>query len=164
LQLPRVRAGGRRCREGARTLARAEDESSKPPVVYNKQFGYSRKDVILICVGILGLGYALYYGLQAFGVEAAMAGSFTQLIIFIGLSVGWVGSYVYRVANKVRLRRRECARWAWRPAAAARSGWPAPLQKMTYVQQLEQYEEAVMKKRLEELTEDELERMMKEGK
>jgi Protein of unknown function (DUF3007) len=68
---------------------------------YNKEFGYSRKDVILIGVGLIALGYAVYYGLQATGVEANMAGNITQLLIFIGLCVGWVGTYVFRVANKV---------------------------------------------------------------
>ena len=40
----------------------------------------------------------------------------------------------------------------------------ANLQKMTYVQQLQDYETAVMKKRLEEMTEDELERMLNDKK
>ena len=44
------------------------------PVKYNTEFGYSRKDVILIGVGLIALGYALYYGLQAAGMEAGMAG------------------------------------------------------------------------------------------
>ena len=43
-------------------------------VVYNKEFGYSRKDVILIGVGLIAFGYALYYGLQANGMEAGYAG------------------------------------------------------------------------------------------
>ena len=30
----------------------------------NTEFGYSRKDVILIGAGMIGAGYALYYGLQ----------------------------------------------------------------------------------------------------
>ena len=34
---------------------------------------------------------------------------------------------------------------------------------MTYVKQLEQYEEAVMRKRVEEMTETELEEMVKEA-
>jgi hypothetical protein len=37
------------------------------------------------------------------------------------------------------------------------------LQKMTYVTQLEEYEEAVMKKRLEEMPEDELQRLLLES-
>ena len=39
----------------------------------------------------------------------------------------------------------------------------ARVQKMTYVTQLEEYEEAVMKKRLEEMTEDEVQRLMQES-
>lgn len=30
----------------------------------NTEFGYSRKDIILLGVGLIGLGYAAYYGLQ----------------------------------------------------------------------------------------------------
>ncbi len=56
----------------ASVIPRATDE--KPGVVYNKEFGYSRKDVLLIGVGLIALGYALYYGLQALGVEAGYAG------------------------------------------------------------------------------------------
>ena len=74
----------------------------------------------------------MYYGLQAMGMDAAMAGNWVQLMIFLGICVGWIGSYLFRVATK----------------------------QMTYARQLEEYEEAVMKKRLEELPEAELERMM----
>lgn len=36
-----------------------------PPLpLQNTEFGYSRKDIILLGVGLIGLGYALYYGLQ----------------------------------------------------------------------------------------------------
>ena len=83
-------------------VAKAEDRETEP-VQYNQEFGYSRKDVLLIGVGLVALGYAMYYGLQATGMEAGMAGNFTQLIIFVGLCVGWIGSYVFRVANKVAL-------------------------------------------------------------
>jgi hypothetical protein len=159
------------------------------------EFGYSRKDVILIGAGLIGLGYALYYGLQvrcarvcgmmgaglgcvglsfcvhrspskwtcwrsagcwlaslvhihvyglrlagsrppccrqtprchgrpapaaAFrsvppntlrgpaalapqyaGLDAGVAGNWVQLVIFLGICVGWVGSYLIRVATKV---------------------------------------------------------------
>lgn len=30
----------------------------------NTEFGYSRKDIILIGAGLIGFGFALYYGLQ----------------------------------------------------------------------------------------------------
>lgn len=97
----------------------------------NTEFGYSRKDVILIGLGLIGLGYVMYYGLQAAGMDAGMAGNWVQLVIFLGICVGWVGSYLWRVATK----------------------------QMTYVKQLEDYEEAVMRKRLEEMPETELENL-----
>ena len=40
---------------------------------------------------------------------------------------------------------------------------PPSAQQMTYARQLQDYEEAVMRKRLEELPEQELERLMDEG-
>lgn len=84
-------------------VARSSDGQSKDkPVAYNKQFGYSRKDVLLIGGGLIGLGFGLYYGLQAFGMDAGIAGNWVQLIIFMGICVGWVSTYLFRVATKVR--------------------------------------------------------------
>ena len=100
---------------------------------YNKEFGYSRKDIILIGAALIALGYAMYYGLQAFGMEAGYAGNWVQLIVFVGICVFWVSTYVYRVATK----------------------------QMTYVKQLEQYEDAVMRKRLEEMTQSEIDELTK---
>lgn len=37
---------------------------TRPRLQRNTEFGYSRKDVILIGAGLIGAGYALYYGLQ----------------------------------------------------------------------------------------------------
>jgi hypothetical protein len=82
--------------------ALAEKGQDEPAVNYNKEFGYSRKDVVLIGVGLVAVGYALYYGFQSAGVDPFMAGNFTQLIIIVGLCVLWVGSYVFRVMNKVQ--------------------------------------------------------------
>jgi hypothetical protein len=65
------------------------------------QFGYTRKDVILLGVGILGLGYALYYGLQAAGYDALVAGNIVQIFVFLGIGVGYISTYIFRVANKV---------------------------------------------------------------
>jgi hypothetical protein len=76
----------------------------------------------------------MYYGLQATGMDAGMAGNWVQLVIFLGICVAWIGSYLYRVANK----------------------------DMTYVKQLQDYEDAVMRKRLEEMPEAEVEAMMSE--
>ncbi len=69
--------------------------------MYNTEFGYSRKDIFLIGAGLIGLGYAMYYGLQAMGMEPGYAGNWVQLIIFLGICVGWISTYVYRVATKV---------------------------------------------------------------
>lgn len=65
------------------------------------QFGYTRKDVILLGGGIIGFGYALYYGLQAAGVDSLVAGNFVQLFVFLGIGVGYISTYLFRVANKV---------------------------------------------------------------
>merc|ERR1712100_592463 len=92
-------------------------------------FGYNRRDVLLIGAGLISLGYGLYYGLQKIGVEPGIAGNWVQMVIFLGISVGWVSTYFYRVATK----------------------------NTTYFQQLRDYEEAVMAKRLEEMTEIEIE-------
>jgi hypothetical protein len=100
----------------------------------NKEFGYSRKDVILIGVGIFAIGYGLYYGAQALGVDANAAGNYVQLFIFLGICVGYISTYIFRVANK----------------------------DMTYAKQLDAYEERVMQKRLEEMPETERERLMEE--
>lgn len=53
--------------------------------------------------GIIGFGYALYYGLQAAGVDALVAGNFVQLFVFLGIGVGYISTYLFRVANKVVL-------------------------------------------------------------
>lgn len=74
----------------------------------------------------------MYYGLQAVGVSAGIAGNYVQLFVVLGLCIGWVGSYIFRVANK----------------------------DMTYVKQLQNYEEDVMAKRLEEMPESEREKLM----
>lgn len=103
--------------------------------VYNTEFGYTRKDIFLLGAGLIALGYVMYYGLQATGMDAGMAGNWVQLTIFLGICVGYVSTYVYRVATK----------------------------QMTYVKQLEQYEEAVMRRRLEEMTEAEVSQMVTEA-
>jgi hypothetical protein len=71
-------------------------------VDYNKEFGYSRKDVLIIIVGLIGLGVVMYEGLQAMGMDAGIAGNWVQATIFLGICVGWVSTYLWRVANKVR--------------------------------------------------------------
>lgn len=190
----------------------SQQKSEEPPVKYNTEFGYSRKDILLIGAGLIALGYALYYGLQATGMEAGMAGNWVQLIIFMGICVGWVSTYLFRVATKVRRIRpwpqrapvqrrlvgtalpagmakgdgselpgaqrvaRRAATWRARlrraasaaahalcPSWVPRQPHAARAQQMTYVKQLEAYEDAVMRKRLEEMTEEEMADLVREA-
>ncbi|GMH45930.1 hypothetical protein BSKO_13894 [Bryopsis sp. KO-2023] len=117
-------------------IVRAEPEkkSSEEPVAYNTEFGYSRKDVVLIGVGLIGGGFALKYGFQFAGVDPLQAGNYAQLVIFLGGLVAWVATYVFRVSTK----------------------------NMTYVEQLKNYESSVMEKRLDEMTDAEKEQLMQE--
>ena len=93
-----------------------EGETDEPPVVYNRDFGYSRKDVILIgfitigppthhasfdVTGVSGAGYGLYYGLQFFGMDELQAGSTSQLVVFVCVLMTWVSTYLFRVGSKV---------------------------------------------------------------
>ncbi|KFM24688.1 hypothetical protein F751_2405 [Auxenochlorella protothecoides] len=105
-------------------------QSSKEPI----EFGHTRKDVVLIGVGLIGVGYAMYYGLQALGLDAGSAGNWVQLSVFLGICVFWIGSYIWRVGTK----------------------------NMTYAKQLSDYEAAVMQKRFEELPEAEIQSILKE--
>lgn len=87
----------------SRVVMRAEpDAQGESKVVYNTEFGYSRKDVLVIIVALIGLGVVMYEGLQAMGMDAGLAGNWVQLTIFMGICVGWVSTYLYRVANKVK--------------------------------------------------------------
>lgn len=97
-------------------------------------FGYSRKDVILIGLGVTFLGIALKSGLEFAGFDPLQAGNVVQLVLVLGLTVGWISTYIFRVSNK----------------------------EMTYAQQLRDYESKVMEKRLESLTEAELQVLLQE--
>jgi hypothetical protein len=79
-----------------------EEENTSSEFKRNTEFGYSRKDVILIGVGLIAFGYILYYGLQASGMDAGMAGNWVQLIIFLGICVGWIGSYLFRYVGEAK--------------------------------------------------------------
>ncbi|CAI5487792.1 unnamed protein product, partial [Closterium sp. Naga37s-1] len=109
---------------------RAEAQPEKPEG--RPPFGYTRLDVILIGVGITVAGVALKYGLELAGFDSFQSGSVVQLVLVLGLCLVWTASYVWRVGNK----------------------------EMTYVKQLKDYEDAVMKKRLEAMPEAELEAML----
>ncbi|XP_022735572.1 uncharacterized protein LOC111288881 isoform X2 [Durio zibethinus] len=68
------------------------------------------------------------------GVDPLQAGNVVQLVMVLGLTVGWISTYIFRVSNK----------------------------EMTYAQQLRDYEVKVMQKRLEGLTEAELEALLEQ--
>jgi membrane protein implicated in regulation of membrane protease activity len=92
-----------------------------------------RIDVIGIGFGVFAAGGIIYLVLRLVGLDSLNAGLWSQVIFLAGL-IGWVVTYLTRVLSK----------------------------NMTYNQQLEDYEEAVLKKRLEEMTPEELEALQQE--
>ncbi|KAM7278154.1 hypothetical protein ACFE04_005288 [Oxalis oulophora] len=109
----------------------SKDDSSEQSKI---PFGYTRKDVILIGVVVTLLGFGLKSGLEFAGVDPLQAGNVVQLVLVLGLIIGWISTYIFRVSNK----------------------------EMTYAQQLRDYESKVMEKRLESLTEAELEVLLEQ--
>uniref|UniRef100_A0A2P2L9A0 Uncharacterized protein n=1 Tax=Rhizophora mucronata TaxID=61149 RepID=A0A2P2L9A0_RHIMU len=63
--------------------------------------------------------YVLLFTLQFAGVDPLQAGNVVQLVMVLGLTVGWISTYIFRVSNK----------------------------EMTYAQQLHDYEKKVMEVR-----------------
>jgi Protein of unknown function (DUF3007) len=86
-----------------------------------------RIDAILITLGVFVAGGLAYLLLKVVGLEGVQAGIWSQVALVLGL-LGWVSTYIYRALN----------------------------QKMSYVQQLKDYEEAVIQKRYEEMTPEQL--------
>lgn len=84
-------------------------------------------DAISIALGAFLAGGLVYLLLQGLGLGSQTAGIWSQGILGIGL-LSWVLTYLFRVGR----------------------------QQMTYNQQLKNYQEAVLQKRLEELTPEEL--------
>lgn len=111
-----------------RCLVRCESGATDEKV----PFGYTRKDVLLIGLGLTVFGVGLKYGLEFVGVDPLKAGNVVQLVMVLGLTIGWVSTYIFRVSSK----------------------------EMTYAKQLKDYEEKVIQKRLEELPEAELESLL----
>ncbi|NJM67172.1 MAG: DUF3007 family protein [Acaryochloris sp. RU_4_1] len=87
-----------------------------------------RIDAIAIGLGVFLGGGLIYVGLRVLGIEPQSAGLWSQVIFAAGL-VGWVASYFLRVVTG----------------------------NMTYNQQREEYENALLEKRLQEMTPEELE-------
>lgn len=86
-----------------------------------------RLDVILIGLGILLGSGGVYITLQWIGIDSLDAGIWTQVILVAGL-LGWLATYGFRALTKT----------------------------MTYNQQLKDYEDAVLQKRLDEMSPEEL--------
>ncbi|PHT34094.1 hypothetical protein CQW23_25894 [Capsicum baccatum] len=103
-------------------------------ILMQTPFGYTRKDVLLIGIGVTLLGVGLKSGLEYLGFDPLQAGNVVQLVLVLGLTVGWISTYIFRVSNK----------------------------EMTYAQQLRDYESKVMEKRLESLTEAELQVLLEQ--
>ncbi|MFG6096134.1 DUF3007 family protein [Leptolyngbyaceae cyanobacterium CCMR0082] len=92
-----------------------------------------RIDVIGVGLGIFVAGGGLYLALSMAGLDGLSAGIWSQ-VIFTGGLLGWVFTYLTRVFSK----------------------------KMTYNQQLKDYEDAVLQKRLDEMSEEELAQLQAE--
>ena len=86
-----------------------------------------RIDVIGIGIGVFLIGGGLYLGFRIAGLDGLSAGVWSQ-VIFVGGLLGWVATYLTRVVGK----------------------------DMTYDQQLKEYEDAVLQKRLDEMTPEQL--------
>ncbi|MBX2864504.1 MAG: DUF3007 family protein [Leptolyngbyaceae cyanobacterium MAG.088] len=92
-----------------------------------------RIDVIGIGLGVFVAGGGLYLLFSLAGFDGISAGIWSQ-VIFAGGLLGWVITYLTRVFS----------------------------QKMTYNQQLQDYEDAVLQKRLDEMSDEELAQLQAE--
>jgi len=92
-----------------------------------------RIDALGIGLGVFVAAGLVYLALQLFGLDGINAGIWTQAVLVV-LLIGWSLTYLFRVGNK----------------------------QMTYNQQLKDYEEAVMQKRLEEMSPEELAQLQQE--
>ncbi|PSN18973.1 DUF3007 domain-containing protein [filamentous cyanobacterium CCP5] len=87
-----------------------------------------RIDILGIGLGLFLVGGSIYLAFRVFGLDDLSAGIWSQVVL-VGIVVVWLVSYLVR----------------------------ATTQSMTYNQQLKDYEEAVLQKRLDELSPEELE-------
>ncbi|WP_088892630.1 DUF3007 family protein [Leptolyngbya ohadii] len=92
-----------------------------------------RIDVIGIGFGIFAAGGIIYLILQYAGLDSISAGIWSQALLVGGL-VGWLLTYLFRVLTK----------------------------NMTLAEQMRNYEDAVLQKRLEEMSPEELEKLQAE--
>ncbi|QDZ39419.1 DUF3007 family protein [Euhalothece natronophila Z-M001] len=92
-----------------------------------------RIDAIALTLGVFIAGGVAYLLLQFFGLSSQNAGVWSQALLVAGL-IGWVSTYLFRVFT----------------------------QNMTYNKQLQDYEEAVLQKRLEQMTPEEIAKLQQE--
>ncbi|HYW18623.1 MAG TPA: DUF3007 family protein [Nodularia sp. (in: cyanobacteria)] len=92
-----------------------------------------RIDAIGIGLGVFIAGGLGYVGLQLVGLDGQQAGIWSQVLLVAGL-LGWLASYIFRAVGN----------------------------KMTYHEQREQYEQAFLQKRLDELSPEELAKIQTE--
>lgn len=92
-----------------------------------------RIDAITITLGIFIAGGVIYLIFQLVGLDGVSAGIWTQALLVAGL-IGWLSTYLFRVSTK----------------------------NMTYNQQLEDYEDAVLQKRLDEMSPEEIAKLQAE--
>lgn len=92
-----------------------------------------RIDIIFVGLGIFLAGGLAFLLLELVGLDSQQAGIWSQALLVFGL-IGWLLTYLFRAGTK----------------------------QMTYNQQLKDYEEAVLQKRLEEMTPEELEQLQAE--
>jgi len=92
-----------------------------------------RIDVIVITILVFLSGGLIYLIFQGIGFDSADAGIWSQAVLVGGLVI-WLLTYLFRVGTH----------------------------KMTYNQQLKNYEDAVLQKRLEEMTPEELAQLQAE--
>lgn len=92
-----------------------------------------RIDVIYIGFAVFAAGGLIYLLLNQFGLDSLDAGIWSQVLLVVGL-LAWVATYLGRALTK----------------------------NMTYNQQLQDYEDAVLQKRLEEMTPEELAQLQAE--
>ncbi|MDJ0743736.1 MAG: DUF3007 family protein [Xenococcaceae cyanobacterium MO_167.B27] len=92
-----------------------------------------RIDALGIGFGVFVAGGIIYLVFQTVGLDGVSAGIWTQTLLVAGL-IGWSITYLLRVVTK----------------------------NMTYNQQLKDYEDAVLQKRLEEMSPEELAKLQEE--
>ena len=92
-----------------------------------------RIDAILIALAVFLVGGIFYLIFQFFGIDAAQAGIWSQVLLVLGL-IGWVLTYLFRVFTN----------------------------DMTYHQQVKDYEDAFFAQQLEKMSSEEVEKLMAE--